>query len=335
MSKHLPLIKKILNAYGVQPIRFYPVQKGYRNSSFHVKTLTNQHLNIIIFKNESDILRKIKASNFISDFLAKHNFPTRVTKGDILVLRSAKSVRYACIYTYLPGKTIPWEGYTMEHLKALGKSMSDMHRILKTMQLHSSNLQSKDNNIQHINECNVIERQIESMLVYFTQNKVQNALTAKLQLSTNISVFRSFLHTLTRLKNKADTCFLHMDFVRSNILFSKKKEITGILDFEKVSYGPRVLDIARTLSFLLVDCKYKPEGKIKKYFLYSGYSKRGNLGLPDMSLLPNLLCFFLFYDFYKFLKHNPYEFLYKNEHFKGTVRFLIEQKAISPIYLSK
>ncbi len=80
---------------------------------------------------------------------------------------------------------------------------------------------------------------------------------------------------------------LHMDFVRGNILYSQNHElrISGILDFEKAAYGSPLFDIARTYAFLLVDCKYKSEKEIGKYFLRSGYIKRGKLKLNSFKYL--------------------------------------------------
>jgi Ser/Thr protein kinase RdoA (MazF antagonist) len=131
---------------------------------------------------------------------------------------------------------------------------------------------------------------------------------------------------------------LHMDFVRSNILFEAvpagdfNMSISGILDFEKAAYGHPLFDIARTLTFLLVDCKYKAPDKVRKYFLGSGYIKRGAAMLPSkhMSILEPALNLFLFHDFYKFLRHNPYESLPDNEHFMRTAQLLIPRQLIRP-----
>jgi len=119
-----------------------------------------------------------------------------------------------------------------------------------------------------------------------------------------------------------DTQQLHMDFVRGNILFEDER-ITGILDFEKTAVGHPLFDVARTLAFLLVDCKYKTEDEIYRYFLQSGYHKRGAAKLDYYpGLLERLVEFFLLHDFYKFLRHNPYESLNDNEHFVRTVSIL-------------
>lgn len=92
--------------------------------------------------------------------------------------------------------------------------------------------------------------------------------------------------------------------------------VSGILDLEKASYGHPVWDVARSLGFLLVDCP-KPADKIFRYFIQSGYRKRADqtIALP---LLNEALNIFLIYDFYKFLRDNPYESLAQNHHYQGT-----------------
>jgi hypothetical protein len=139
---------------------------------------------------------------------------------------------------------------------------------------------------------------------------------------------------------------LHMDFVRGNVLFSNsaaEPEISGVLDFEKTAWGHPVFDIARTLAFLLVDSKYKTARHVHKYFLQSGYNKRGSFrfrppvlraGLRHVNLLEELTDLFLIYDLYKFMRHNPYESLGQNEHYTRTRDLLAARSvvmAISPV----
>jgi len=149
---------------------------------------------------------------------------------------------------------------------------------------------------------------------------------------------------------------LHLDFVRGNILFERLPShgslqtpmvnklnfdldqtskltlsIAGILDWEKTALGAPVIDVARTLAFLIIDCQCKPESKVKKYFLDSGYEKRGQQTLHYKQLLDPLVELFLCYDFYKFLKHNPYEFLPQNEHFIRTTTWLKQHQLLLPI----
>jgi len=320
---------KALATYGVTPMKLHAPQKGYRNESFAVRVATGQMLNIIFYKTEIGILDRIRNANAVGDFLASKGFPARCLHDQrILKLRSGKYLKYAALYNYLPGHTIPWEGYAQDHIKLLGKTMSDMHAVLKEF--------DRDELPEVADEYLAI---VAMMKRYFANVSVQRALREKLLLSVDMAIFEQFEALLVGSKLLPGKQPLHMDFVRSNILFQDdntdsefKVRISGILDFEKTAYGLPLFDIARTLAFLLVDCKYKESSKVRKYFLGSGYIKRGAAMLPEMhiELLDHLVSLFLFYDFYKFLRHNPYESLPDNEHFMRTVAALIPEHLVVP-----
>jgi Ser/Thr protein kinase RdoA (MazF antagonist) len=242
-------------------------------------------------------------------------------------MAAGKYEKYGALYHYLPGRTIPWEGYTRDHIKLLGKTMSDMHAALAGL---------ADNGLPETSDeyLTIVAR----MRTYFNSAPVQRALAGKLLLRVKPEVFDQFEQILIGSKLLSGKQPLHMDFVRSNILWEDvppkitTKEgfgvaISGILDFEKAAYGHPLFDIARTLAFLLVDCKYKTPEKVRKYFLNSGYSKRGAAAVPGkhLELLEPLLDLFLFYDFYKFLRHSPYEYLPQNEHFARTKDMLLQR----------
>lgn len=332
-------LHRILAVYGIHSAQLLGVQKGYRNSSHHIVINTGQHLNLIAYKSEPGIVARIRRTNQIGDILAAQGFPARQTYDTrILQLQAGRAgitPKYAALYQYLPGKTIPWEAYTMRHLKLLGKTMGDMHALLQSA--GSPDIPSITDEYIAI---------LRRMQHYFDESAVQQAITSKL----GVSLDNRFLQTATRLLQHCAALPgqqpLHMDFVRGNVLFTQPPSpdglgsmepprITGVLDFEKVATGHPLFDIARTYAFLLVDCKYKSEDKIRKYFLQSGYAKYSRspfrLNAHWEELLEGLTTMFLLYDFYKFLRHNPYEYLHQNEHYTRTCRILIQRGAIHKI----
>jgi Ser/Thr protein kinase RdoA (MazF antagonist) len=321
------LVSRILHAYGVDFKRVMPPQKGYRNESFPVICVDSTMVNLILYKREPGILEKIKAANAVSKYLHEHTFPARYAISPrIIQLKAGDHLKYGALYNYLEGNTIPWEAYTQGHIKLAGKTMSDMHASLAAF--------SYDPLPDVADEYLAVASRMDS---YFSNASVQRALADKLLLRIRAGIFDSFAHLLTGSKLLPGKQPLHMDFVRSNILFQEddgdfKVRISGILDFEKTAYGNPLFDIARTLAFLLVDCKYKDAVKVRKYFLGSGYIKRGAATLPSryLGMLDPLVSLFLFYDFYKFLLHNPYESLSDNEHFIRTVELLIPQHLVVP-----
>jgi len=279
--------------------------KGYRNTQIHLQYWNKEYM-LCIYKKEKGIKERIDNADRIMSLC----YPTLPVKQRIKVISTSPNL--IILYSYLPGSTISWEGYTMKHIKGLGEYMGKLHRILGRIRYKDIELENEiDLSVSHLKE---IEK-------YFKDKGVLEAMKKKLHVFPSFNT-REYLKVFKELRSM-DTQILHMDFVRGNILFNAKKEITGIIDFEKCAYGPRVLDIARTLAFLLVDCKYKSEEKIRKYFLTSGYYKRGKVKLPNSKLINILVEYFLLYDFYKFLLHNPYESLELNEHYKRTSRMLI------------
>ncbi|HUB93610.1 MAG TPA: phosphotransferase [Verrucomicrobiae bacterium] len=315
------LADRILHTYGLFGATPLQVEKGYRNES-HAALLPDGHqVNVIIYKAEPGILATLKRANLVGDYLARQGYPARYTYDQRIIRLGMKDkVRYAGIYQYLPGHTIPWDAYTMEHLKQLGGSMGAMHQSLKNAPFILEN--------QVVDEYTAITQR---MRTYFSQPEIQRALEAKLHVNVSIpNYFFALLKGCARLSGQQP---LHMDFVRGNILFDDTAQITGVLDFEKAAWGHPVFDIARTYAFLLVDCKHKTEAQVRKYFLSSGYNKRGmanfKITTASSTLLEQLVDLFLLYDFYKFLRHNPYESLAQNEHFVRTRALLLQRQLLA------
>lgn len=307
----------------------YPVQKGYRNESHPVRLADGRIVNLILYKREPDIASTILRTNAVSLFLDGRGFSVRVPLESRIVKVTAGNVtRYACLYTYLGGETIPWEAYTQSHIKLLGRTMAELHAVLAAYREPLPNVADEYQSV------------VARMERYFADQPVRLAVRSKLNLRLPDKVFTRIHHILSFCEKLSNQQALHMDFVRSNILFSGDSEprITGIIDFEKAAYGHPLFDVARTLAFLLVDCKYKPGDKVRKYFLESGYQKRGRRRLEQIAvrdqdnsrpLLDELVNLFLLYDFYKFLRHNPYEFLAQNEHYVRTRNLLLERGVIT------
>lgn len=327
------VVHRVIDAYGLDVERILPMQSGYRNKNYPLELSTGETANLIIYKREPNMASTIKSANWLGDYLHKNNFPARHTYDKrILKLFGPPYEQFAAVYKYLPGGTIPWEAYTMAHIKTLGQTMSNMHALLAGL---------PQDNLPTVGD--VYRPIIERMRQYFSDKNVSHALSTKLSLVVNAGLLARFDQLMRISEYLPARQPLHMDFVRSNILFEPGAPvITGVLDFEKAAYGAPVFDIARTLAFLLVDCKYKTEARTRKYFLQSGYNKYGSanfspvtvkfnnkLGLPKtIDVLESAIDMFLFHDFYKFLRHNPYESLPDNEHFVRTVGILTNRGVI-------
>lgn len=323
-------ILRALDAYNLQPVHVMPPQKGYRNQSFGVQLKNDATLNFILYKNEPDILSRIKRTNRVANFVANAGLPARKSFDPrILRLQGEHETRFGALYYYLSGNTIAWEAYTMQHIKLLGKGLGDMHAALKGLPKNQS-LPSVA-----LEYAGILER----MQDYFAHMPVQRAIQQKLGLSVSHRVFQRLRRFVQACDNLPDQQALHMDFVRGNILFSNQPQlhISGILDFEKTGQGHVMFDIARTLAFLLVDCKHKTHAQVWRYFLDSGYNKRSKSSVrktnvrmngASYDLLDTLIDLFLLHDFYKFLRHNPYESLAQNQHYLRTRQLLIDRNLV-------
>lgn len=329
-------IEAIVERYSLEYLKIFPPTKGYRNESYKIALSNHTNLNFILYKTEPGIKKRILNANEVSNYAAKKGLPTRQLYSiKIIKLKSGSFEQYGALYNYLPGQTIAWEAYTKDHIKSLGKTLSDLHAALKNF---PGTLPSVSK------EYLILMNQME---IYFSKPGVHQALELKLGLKFNIKTIGTIVELLKNCEYLKGKQALHMDFVRGNILFkshatplvpsSKSVIISGILDFEKTAYGNPIFDIARTLAFLLIDCKYKTETKIRKYFLISGYNKRGKNEFKKLTfrartrkvdVLEELVNMFLLYDFYKFLRHNPYEFLNSNEHFRRTRDMLLARELL-------
>jgi len=312
------ILPMVLDKYGIKYWQIFDCQHGYRNEIWPVLTDDGRMINTTFYKREPGIVGRIKRADSATEFLADAGMPTRRRFDQrILILKSGNFTTNVGVYEYLPGATIPWEAYTMEYIKNLGGTMSNMHFHL--LQMHTNGFPSVYDEYLAI---------IDRMMLYFAEPAIKKAILVKLGLRFNTEKLADYAELLDKLTMSQGQQVLHMDFVRGNILF-QDDTISGILDFEKTAVGHTVMDIARTLAFLLVDCKYKQPSKVIKYFLYSGYLKRGqNKDIGDNQTRNRLVEMFLVYDFYKFLRHNPYESLLLNEHFMRTKDILVKRGVI-------
>ncbi len=320
------IVSQILAKYRVTYLRVRDPERGYRNRSYPIELTNNQLANLILYKSEAGITEKIRHANAVSGYLAQRGLPVRETLSPkIIRISSGGKEKFGSLYRYLPGGTIPWEAYSMNHLKVLGLAMSYLHNQMRQMPRIEGLPAVADEYLRITNR----------MITYFDQPQVQLATEAKLGIRLDLDMLTRSIKLLKFVTQLPGQQVLHMDFVRGNILFGQESPIfqigsvaiTGILDFEKTSFGLPIIDVARTIAFLLVDCKYKSEAKIRQYFLDSGYIKHGDCKLEHAQLLEPLIDLFITHDFYKFLLHNPYETLDQNEHFVRT-RSLMQSRGI-------
>ena len=321
-------LDRALQHYGLSLSSVDLVIKGYRNTSHLIGLKDDSQANLIVYKSEPGIYERIRRTNQLADFIGDGDLPIRTTlDARISQFNIHNKTYHVSLYKYLPGETIPWEAYTKKHIKLVGWALGEFHE--KAREFRGELPKVSDEYKQYVLK----------MSKYFTDKNVLSAMRDKLGITPNIDykILAKTIDTLSTLPNQQA---LHMDFVRGNILFAESKPeyklqlgdkaISGIIDLEKASFGHPVWDIGRSLAFLMVDCS-QPVNKIIKYFIASGYRKRGHQQ-TSLTSLKEVLDIFLVYDFYKFLRDNPYEDLSENHHYKKTRDILV---ASNMLYLAK
>ncbi|MDB5165561.1 MAG: Phosphotransferase enzyme family [Candidatus Saccharibacteria bacterium] len=326
------LVPEILAKYGIESSKIFPAQKGYRNESYKVELRGGDEANLIFFKREPQIVDRVNRADAVARIASNYHLPVRIRRDYRLVRLREDSV--AGLYSYLPGLTISWEAYTMKHIKLLGWAMADLHTALGPVH---------DPSLTYHKVTDELSGLVKAMAVYFKSPTVEKAMRQKLGVTLESSRLDDFPDLLDSLATHPEQQMLHLDMVRGNVLFENNTHdqrwsignisITGIIDFEKTAYGHILFDLARSLAFLHVDCVSKEPVKIYKYFLKSGYEKRGGRpldltanfdGQSYESILQELVNMYLVYDFYKFLVHTPYESLDDNHHYIRTRNILID-----------
>lgn len=288
--------------------------------------------------NSDEDKKRLEQAYLVAEYLDNNGIPCRTpirTKSQETLIKieldNSVNKNYFGLYKYLPGKTVPWESYTRRHLRALGLYTSQIHKLLSDYNQKISHFQKWGS---------YLHKDSKKLLKYFTKN--QNPIVSKLGIDINYKKLNKIIEKLKNLQNEQ---IVHYDLVRGNILFSEEKQqliypITGILDFEKTMLANPIIDIARTYSFLLIDCKYKNDEEIKRYYFDQGYKqeepKKGKLEIDNIpskldseTKFAQLVNYFWYRDLWKFLTSNPYESLDRNYHFRQTVDRLVQNRYVT------
>ncbi|GAB4163253.1 MAG: hypothetical protein Fur003_5980 [Candidatus Dojkabacteria bacterium] len=312
------LLKQLENFYNISldsKPQITLFNEGYMNNCYLINTPKQQLIMVIYnsnrYKTETDINRLEEIYSLNLNLPIRKPIGYNNSKHLMKYTRKSGISNFVGLYNYLEGETLPWEGYTRRHLFALGEMHKQLHLSLST-QPPTKYIESWDQ---------YIKRDSAKLISYFIKNSL--SIERKVKISLDILGLKALTESFSHYRLAAQ--LTHMDFVRGNILFSnikhkEKYEITGILDFEKMLIAPVEFDIARTLAFLLVDCRFSSDEKIIEYYLKKGY---GYQEKKNDRVIQKFLIYFWCRDLWKFLVSNPYESLADNFHYKATVERLI------------
>jgi Ser/Thr protein kinase RdoA (MazF antagonist) len=351
----------------VLSIEIAKIDEGYMNNCIIIRLLPqNQRLVIIIYNtnrySEEKSQNRIKNAYMAARVLNRNSIPVRIPlktatsppKDFIEINVTDQKTTILGVYNYLPGQTVPWESYTRRHLRAVGLYMRRIHHIWQ---------QEDPNKYPFLPKwTDYIRNDSQKLFKYFKKN--QQYIKKKLDIEIDLDFIKTLKKQITNspLHQPHLNQLVHQDLVRGNILFGSMKKkniypIHGIIDFEKILIANPITDLARTLSFLFVDCKYKTIPEIKKYFLDQGYfafetihnqkfpnapkqsklkqetvtkekNKKLLTELPPFRHIKHFMLYFWVRDLWKLLSRNPYQDLMHNFHYKQTSNRLHAEKVI-------
>ncbi len=154
------------------------------------------------------------------------------------------------IYPYVEGS--PIKEYDNTTIKNIARALATYHKYVKNVKI---------TNNRKVKSLTEISKKYKDM-----RREKSNNPANKLMLE-NVDFFERVLEKIKKINFNTKQVPIHYDFHKGNLLFNKK-QVVGILDFERLIYAPRILDIAH-----LVKCTYE---KNKRDFI-----KRVNLIIDE------------------------------------------------------
>lgn len=260
------------------------VSGGWVNYNFNLKTDKGSFIIRVI--GSKRILAKISELNSefsLLTYLDKKKFPYAIP----VPLRNQKKVYLTklagfslWVYRRIEGNSI--KEYDNESLRSITKALATYHKYVKSFKIE---------NKRDFGSLTSLYKK------YLAMKKVKPKNEKDKLMLENIDLFVNSFSKLNDSEFNTKKVPVHYDFHKGNLLF-RDKNIVGILDFERVFYAPRILDIAQ-----LIKCSYKSGREFIKRvdFILSEYNKINPLTKKEKELvLPILLRddLFMFEKFY-------------------------------------
>ena len=106
-------LRKVAEMYGKSIVKLNSTEGGYRNASHSFLTKDGDMLNFILYKREPGITSLIKRTNHLGKHISASGLPVRSPADNRIV---KVGPRYGSLYSYLPGQSIAWEMFSMNHI---------------------------------------------------------------------------------------------------------------------------------------------------------------------------------------------------------------------------
>jgi len=260
------------------------IDGGWVNHNFDLKTEKGCFILRVIGSSMNATKKSRLNSEFkLLEFLEENKFPYGIpvpiknAKGNYLTKISQYNV---WIYKKVEGSSI--KDYDKTSLKNIAKALATYHKYVKNFKIK---------NKSNFGDLKILYKKYLAMRGIKPKNSKDELMLE------NIGLFLDSFSKLNNVDFNVSHVPIHYDFHKGNLLF-KNKKVVGILDFERVFYAPRILDLAH-----LIKCSYK-SGKdfIKRVdFILDKYNKVNHLSKKEQELVLLMLLrdnLFMFEKFY-------------------------------------
>lgn len=268
-------VQKIADNYNLGKVKSSKViPGGWVNYNYLLKTEKGDFVLRVIGSKINNMKKTRLASEFkLLNHLDKKGFPYKIPvpiknkKGAYLTKILKSSV---WIYKKIEGKSI--KNYDNKTLGDIAKALATYHKYVKGVKIK---------NKRKLGDLRKLAKKYSDLKKITPKNDKDRIMLQ------NIDLFIQSFEKLQGIDFKINELPIHYDFHKNNILF-KNKKVAGIIDFERIFYAPRILDIAH-----LIKCSYKSGKRVfmkRVRFILKEYNKVNPLTKKEEDLiLPMLL----------------------------------------------
>lgn len=270
-KKQAELISNEYNLGKVQSLK--PIAGGWVNYNYELKTDKGKFVvRLLGTKIEKDIKNRLFIEFKLLSHLHKIKFPYEIPyplknrEGNYLI-NIKKTLLW--VYPYIEGS--PIKNYDNATIKSVVGALATYHKYVEKVKI---------TNIRKVDSLKETSKKYKEMRKQKSDNPAN-----KLMLE-NFELFEESLNKVEKIKFNTKQVPIHYDFHKENLLFDGKR-VVGILDFERLLYAPRILDIAH-----LVKCTYKKDRSdfIKRVnFIIKEYGKVNPLTKKEKDLILPML----------------------------------------------
>ncbi|XP_008572753.1 PREDICTED: hydroxylysine kinase isoform X1 [Galeopterus variegatus] len=201
----------------------------------------------------------IEVQNHIIMFLNAAGFPTASvchTKGDstasLISIDSGSEIKSYLVrlLTYLPGRPIAESPISPQLLYEIGRLAAQLDKTLEKFHHPKLSCLHRENFIWNLKNVPLLEKYLYALGQNRNQEIVEQVIQLfKEEVMTKLSLFRE--------------CINHGDLNDHNILVESSKaasgdavyQVSGILDFDDMSYGYYVFEVAITITYMMIESK--------------------------------------------------------------------------------